>query len=128
LLRIRKNLLSWGTSWGGRGSWSSRGNWSNRSWGNRSWGNWSRGGSSRSWGSRGTTISQFHVFLEGWSSSDRLTWILMLEGIWVTGISHTSGSPVMKKKDNKDKKELVYINTLSMFCCRILGSIIKPQI
>jgi hypothetical protein len=70
---------------------------SSRGCGNRgcgSRGSSNRGGSSRSGSSGGgtTCITHLQVFLEGRGGTDTLARILVLEGIGITGIGHTSGT------------------------------------
>mmetsp|Transcript_5914 Transcript_5914/g.11373 ORF Transcript_5914/g.11373 Transcript_5914/m.11373 type:complete len:271 (-) Transcript_5914:47-859(-) len=57
------------------------------------------GGSSRSGdlGRRGASITLLQVFLERRGGRDRLTGILVSEGVRITGISHTSRSNVLVK-------------------------------
>jgi hypothetical protein len=58
-------------------------------------------------------LTGFHVLLERRSSSDGLTGILMCHSLWVTGIEHTSSSPVAMKKEKR-------IMRISIFCKREL--------
>ncbi len=63
--------------------------------GRSSGGGSSRGGGGRSSGGRGTSgVTHLQVFLEGRGDRDTLARILVLKGIRITGISHTSGSKV----------------------------------
>ena len=80
--------LAGGGSGGGRGSPGSRS-------GGRGGG--SRGGGSGSRGGTTTTTALLQVLLEGRSGGDGLAFILVLEGVGVTGVGHTTGSKPAEK-------------------------------
>ena len=82
-LKGGKDINSTSRSGGGRGS-------SDRSGGGGS--SRSRGGGGRSGSSIGTGVTHLQVFLEGRGNRDTLARILVVKGIRITGISHTSGS------------------------------------